>query len=638
MRFRSPSPPPPLLLPSREGSPANAHTDGSSLPTPSITQSEDEGSDQERPRKKARVWAGETEEGYEPIRGLYTFQPTPETFQDFENFIKEIQTVGKRQGVVKIRVPKECIPPPVYAPEEKSTSTSELLQSKTMHQIYQPKLKAARGRSRSQCSSRLSSPEIGSSSRSPSTSSRPRSPSILHADEYSQGHDRPYLLNFHQHMCLHDKCYAINPIYKIETTPSSNIPAADFLTYHAWRDQIAATNPEELYEAEAPTEQSLIDRGLASSCEENEFHKITYSTDNEATPELRSMFSLSDLAMPSLSGNSLFKSENHVAGIHTPYFYFASPASVFAMHMEDYAALSINFHHWGAPKRWVVVCPADSEKLENVVTGMLGLRPSCDQFMRHASIFVPTWVLERAGIRYTKVVQAPGDMVVTFPWAYHEGWNQGFNVAEAIGYGDVKWERWVREYKICGRRCPVKPIEMRFPQEGGFGEESEGEQQGGEEDGERSGSVDGDVEMAVVEEEARSRRGSTSGADIGKDKASNDNSTNAAGKDTIAPTIDEDNENEVAQQKEQRRECNGVGCMKDSGTENDQDEEGSSSSTEDSDNDEDDEYKLSPRVESPEKDPTTSPSPMVVKTEGGSGSGDAGSAVDGDVTMGDDDE
>ncbi|KAF8459309.1 JmjC domain-containing protein, partial [Terfezia claveryi] len=143
-------------------------------------------------------------------------------------------------------------------------------------------------------------------------------------------------------------------------------------------------------------------------------------------------------------------SEKKVTGIHTPYFYFASPASVFAMHMEDYAALSINYHHWGAPKRWIICCPADSEKLENLVVGMLGLKTvGCDQFVRHASVFVPTWVLERAGVRFTKVLQENGDMIITFPWAYHEGWNQGLNVAEAIGYGDVDWERWVRGYRVC---------------------------------------------------------------------------------------------------------------------------------------------------------------------------------------------
>lgn len=460
----------------------------SSLPTPPFENSEDE--NYQPPRKKAKVWTGETDEGYEPITCVYTFAPTAEVFQDFASFVKTVSAVGKRQGCVRVRLPKECIPEPNHdlTPDiftnlgEVDSLVHRPPQQLAAEQPPQSKPRENPSSQRRCMRGRDDDDADEEDEYSGSTSTEP------YEYGYFPGDDPNLLLNTHQYLSLNARCTTYNPIYDVTTNRIPAISAKDFLLRRDWRDSTAQNSPEELQKSEADDEKILIARGLASLEEENDLDRITYSTDNEATKELRSLFSLSDLGLSGLSGNSLFKSEQQVAGIHTPYFYFASPASVFAMHMEDYAALSINFHHWGAPKRWIICCPADSEKLENLVAGMLGLKHvTCDQFIRHASVFIPTWVLERAGIRYTMVLQEPGDMVLTFPWAYHEGWNQGLNVAEAIGYGDVSWERWVRGYRICGKRCPMKPIEMIFPREG-FGE------------------GDGDEERAEVEADEEARR------------------------------------------------------------------------------------------------------------------------------------
>ena len=41
--------------------------------------------------------------------------------------------------------------------------------------------------------------------------------------------------------------------------------------------------------------------------------------------------------------------------------------------------------------------------------------------------------------RRTKVVQRPGDFILTFPGAYHAGFNHGFNIAESTNFATRRW-------------------------------------------------------------------------------------------------------------------------------------------------------------------------------------------------------
>jgi hypothetical protein len=81
--------------------------------------------------------------------------------------------------------------------------------------------------------------------------------------------------------------------------------------------------------------------------------------------------------------------------------------------------------------------------------------------------WVPVAVLERWEIRHTRVVQTPGQLVVTAPWVYHQGWNGGWNVAEAINYGDARSAARARHYRACvPPKCPVAvPLVMKWPDE-----------------------------------------------------------------------------------------------------------------------------------------------------------------------------
>ena len=48
-------------------------------------------------------------------------------------------------------------------------------------------------------------------------------------------------------------------------------------------------------------------------------------------------------------------------------------------------------------------------------------------------------ILRAAGVPIYRAVQRPGEFVITFPKAYHAGFNCGFNCAEAVNIAPIDW-------------------------------------------------------------------------------------------------------------------------------------------------------------------------------------------------------
>ena len=47
--------------------------------------------------------------------------------------------------------------------------------------------------------------------------------------------------------------------------------------------------------------------------------------------------------------------------------------------------------------------------------------------------------LRKRGVPVHRLVHRPGSFVITFPNAYHAGFNTGFNCAEAVNFGPPEW-------------------------------------------------------------------------------------------------------------------------------------------------------------------------------------------------------
>ena len=153
------------------------------------------------------------------------------------------------------------------------------------------------------------------------------------------------------------------------------------------------------------------------------------------------------------------------------------------MRIAELGAYSLNYLHDGAPQIWTVVKPTAHEKLERTLHSFLQVSksggkvpslaiprpyrpPECDNFLRHQPMYIPEGTLKMYDIEYTKVVQYLGEMVITFPFAYHQAYNAGANITESMAYASNRWEVFPMNklLKDCHRGCSSKknPSEFHF--------------------------------------------------------------------------------------------------------------------------------------------------------------------------------
>src|SRR5579862_2079795 len=86
--------------------------------------------------------------------------------------------------------------------------------------------------------------------------------------------------------------------------------------------------------------------------------------------------------------------------------------------------------------------------------------------MRHQNLYLSPDFLRQHSIGFAEVTQTPGDMLVLLPFAYHQGYNMGENLALASNYA-LKSDESIYEtgYLPCsGECCPgLAPLVLKFP-------------------------------------------------------------------------------------------------------------------------------------------------------------------------------
>ena len=134
-------------------------------------------------------------------------------------------------------------------------------------------------------------------------------------------------------------------------------------------------------------------------------------------------------------------------GVKNKYVYFGMFGSVFAFHLEDCKLLSVNVHRGGAIKVWYGIHYEDVDKfLHFVAEHFKNECNNCETgYLMHKRNFITPDALENAGIRYGRVEQDPGTIILTFPNGIHGGYNLGGNCNEARNIGTHFWLPYAKE-------------------------------------------------------------------------------------------------------------------------------------------------------------------------------------------------
>uniref|UniRef100_A0A3Q3LFB7 [histone H3]-trimethyl-L-lysine(4) demethylase n=1 Tax=Mastacembelus armatus TaxID=205130 RepID=A0A3Q3LFB7_9TELE len=169
--------------------------------------------------------------------------------------------------------------------------------------------------------------------------------------------------------------------------------------------------------------------------------------------------------MPVLEQSVLTHINVDISGMKVPWLYVGMCFSSFCWHIEDHWSYSINFLHWGEPKTWYGVPASAAEQLEAV---MKKLAPELfdsqpDLLHQLVTIMNPNVLMDH-GVPVYRTNQCAGEFVVTFPRAYHSGFNQGYNFAEAVNFCTADWlpigRQCVAHYRRLHRYCVFSHEEL----------------------------------------------------------------------------------------------------------------------------------------------------------------------------------
>ncbi|KAG6868752.1 hypothetical protein C0993_011021 [Termitomyces sp. T159_Od127] len=159
--------------------------------------------------------------------------------------------------------------------------------------------------------------------------------------------------------------------------------------------------------------------------------------------------------IPILKDSLLRFIKSDISGMTVPWTYVGMAFSTFCWHNEDHYTYSINYMHWGETKTWYGIPGDDAEKFEAAIKyeapDLFEAQP--DLLFQLVTLMNPKRVTD-AGVRVYACNQRAGEFVITFPKAYHAGFNHGLNFNEAVNFALPEWLPY-------GRDCVVRYREHR---------------------------------------------------------------------------------------------------------------------------------------------------------------------------------
>lgn len=150
-----------------------------------------------------------------------------------------------------------------------------------------------------------------------------------------------------------------------------------------------------------------------------------------------------------------------IDGVNTAYLYFGMWKTTFAWHTEDMDLYSINYLHFGEPKTWYAIPPEHGKRFERIASGFFSSSAqTCQAFLRHKMTLISPQILKLYSIPYNKITQSKGEIIITFPYGYHAGFNHGFNCAESTNFAAPRWVEYGKRALQCSCSNDMVKISM----------------------------------------------------------------------------------------------------------------------------------------------------------------------------------
>lgn len=151
----------------------------------------------------------------------------------------------------------------------------------------------------------------------------------------------------------------------------------------------------------------------------------------------------------------------NIPGVSNPYVYVGQWKSMFGWHKEDLDLYSINYLHSGASKFWYGIDLKDTKEFERFLYEKLPeSRKRCPEFIRHKTTLVHPKTLVQQGFKMVKALHNQGEFIVSRASAYHQGFNFGFNIAEAVNFAVDNWLKVGCKTDFC--RCTPDTVNIDF--------------------------------------------------------------------------------------------------------------------------------------------------------------------------------
>uniref|UniRef100_A0A6V7QYG7 Lysine-specific demethylase JMJ18-like n=1 Tax=Ananas comosus var. bracteatus TaxID=296719 RepID=A0A6V7QYG7_ANACO len=228
--------------------------------------------------------------------------------------------------------------------------------------------------------------------------------------------------------------------FGINATSQNSVRDDKEIPQEPWQPSVEEIEGEYWRIVEEPTEEIEVHYGadLDTGMFGSGFQKASPSNKSESDPYVVSGWNLNNL--PRLPGSVLSFEKEDISGVLVPWLYIGMCFSSFCWHVEDHHLYSLNYMHFGDSKVWYGVPGNDAVKLEEAMRKHLPeLFEEQPDLLHELVTQLSPSVLKSEGVPVYRAIQNPGEFILTFPRAYHSGFNCGFNCAEAVNVAPVDW-------------------------------------------------------------------------------------------------------------------------------------------------------------------------------------------------------